>query len=420
MLTLQIALRNVFRHRTRSLITIAAIAFGASAIIFVGGFFEDILYKMQESYIRAHTGHLQVSRRGFAEHGGAKPFEYLIDRPDEFIPLISAVEGVAYVTKRLQFAALLSTGDNTIACFGQGIEPEHERALGLGERLGGREKNRVLAGSVIEAGEPLQAGEPYTAILGKGLAAGIGAKPGDALILVANTIAGSINAVDIAVKGVFFTSSKTFDDYALRLPLATAQQLLQSEAVQTLVVMLDRTGDTPQVRRALEGLIRERGLDLEIASWEELSDFYVKSRKFFHQLFFILKLVVAIIVILSIYNTMNMAVLERTKEIGTMMALGTSPRGVIRLFLCEGAALGVIGGLAGLAAGSALTALISRIGIPMPPPPGATIIWTSEPIVVFSVLRFAFGLSFVTSLISSWYPARCASRLEIAQALRHT
>ena len=159
---------------------------------------------------------------------------------------------------------------------------------------------------------------------------------------------------------------------------------------------------------------------MEVASWEELSDFYVKSRKFFHQLFLILKLVVAIIVILSIYNTMTMAVLERTKEIGTMMALGTSPRGVIRLFLYEGAALGIIGGLAGIAAGSALTLLIAQAGIPMPPPPGSTMTWTSEPMVVAAVLRFALGLSFVTALISSWYPAYRASRLEIAQALRHT
>ena len=60
MMTWQIALRNVFRHTARSLITISAIAFGCTAIIFVGGFFEDLFYKMRESYIKGHTGHLQV------------------------------------------------------------------------------------------------------------------------------------------------------------------------------------------------------------------------------------------------------------------------------------------------------------------------------------------------------------------------
>ena len=419
MMTFQIALRNVFRHRTRSLITMAAIAFGCTAIIFVGGFFEDILYKMQESYIKAHTGHLQIYTRGFFEQGSAKPFKYLITNPNELTPLISQIDGVAYVTTRLQFAALLSTGDNTIACVAQGIEPAHEHTVPVGTRLRGH-KDRVLAGSVMEAGQPLAPNEPYSAILGKGLASGIGAKPGDGLILVAHTIGGSINALDVTVKGIFFTSSKEFDDYALRLPLSTAQQLLQTESVQTLVVVLHDTRETPRVKAALVQLFRERHLDLDVKSWDELSDFYVKSRTFFHQMFAILKLVVALIVILSIYNTMNMAVLERTKEIGTMMAMGTKPRGVVQLFLYEGAALGFLGGIIGVAGGGLITLLVSRIGIPMPPPPGATMVWTSEPRVVPSVLLYAFGLSLVTALISSWYPAYRASRLEIAEALRHT
>ena len=85
-MTFQIALRNVFRHRTRTLITLSAIAFGCVSLIFTGGFFEDIFYKMQESYIRAHTGHLQVNRKGFSEHGNARPFDYLIDKPEALIP----------------------------------------------------------------------------------------------------------------------------------------------------------------------------------------------------------------------------------------------------------------------------------------------------------------------------------------------
>lgn len=418
MITAQIALRNVFRHKTRSLITVSAIAFGCTAVIFVGGFFEDILYKMRESYIKAHTGHLQIYKQGFFEKGSGKPFDYLIDHPEQLIPLISSIDGVSAVTQRLQFAGLISTGETTLSCFGQGVEPEREPAIRLTGHPETRKDLASLSGAVIEDGEPLDRRDPYGIIVGKGLAAGMDVAVGTNLVLLTHTVGGSINALDVTMKGSFFTSSKAFDDYAVRLPLSTAQQLLQTTAVQSLVVMLKKTEDTSRAKHAIERVVADQHLDLELKTWDELSDFYVKTKAFLERLFMILKLVVAIIVILSIYNTMNMAVLERTSEIGTIMALGTKRSGVLRLFLYEGAALGILGGGLGLLVGSSLTLLVKHIGIPMPPPPGATLSWLSEPIVVPSVLAFAFFLSVVTALISSCCPAYKASRLEIAEALR--
>lgn len=419
MMTLNLAIRNIFRHRTRSLITISAIAFGATAVIFVGGFFEDILYKMQESYIKAHTGHLQIYRRGFFEKGNVQPFDFLIEEPEPLVSLISSVPGIRSVARRIQTAGLLSTGDNTVSCFAQGVEPRLEPATKLADVGAAGRDDALVGGSVIELGDSLTDAEPYQVVLGRGLAADIGAKRGDGLILVAHTVGGSINALDVTVRGVFFTSSKPFDDYALRLPLSTAQQLLQTEAAQALVVLLKRTDDTDQIRDQLVRLFAQRQLDLDIKTWYELNDEYAKAKAFLWRMFLILKLVVAIIVILSIYNTMNMAVLERITEIGTIMALGTTRRGVWRLFLYEGAALGLIGGAIGLLIGAGFTLMIQRIGIPMPPPPGATMSWHSTPVIVPSSMWFSFGLSIVTALISSFHPAYKASRLGIADALRH-
>jgi putative ABC transport system permease protein len=139
----------------------------------------------------------------------------------------------------------------------------------------------------------------------------------------------------------------------------------------------------------------------------------------FNRFFLILKIVIAIIVILSIFNTMNMAVLERVNEIGTIMALGTKKRGVLKLFLCEGIALGIIGGIIGVILGIIVTKFISSVGIVMPPAPGITFTWLSRPMIVPSAIVFAFVLSFITAVVSSLYPAYKASRLEIADALRH-
>lgn len=420
MITLKIALRNIFRHKTRTIITLSTIIFGCIALIFAGGFFEDIFHKMRESYIQAHTGHIQIFKKGFSQKGRIEPYSYLIDNPKEIISLIQEIDGVKFVTSRLQFSGLISTGENTISFIGIGSEPKYELTSKSDSRdLRKATKNLTLSGVVISEGEALNENDAYAVTLGKGLAESLGAKSGDVLILLTHTVNGSVNALDVGVKGVFYTSSKAYDDHFLRLPLLTAQKLLAAESIQSLIVMLKDTEDTQRVKQGLIRSFKEKNLDLELKSWDELSDFYTQTVKLFNRLFFILKLVIIIIVILSIFNTMNMAVLERIDEIGTIMALGTKARGVLTLFMCEGLGLGAIGGTLGVIFGAITTFIISRIGIPMPAPPGATMSWLSEPKIVPPMLLFSFVLSVFTALISSLYPAYRASQLEIAEALRH-
>jgi putative ABC transport system permease protein len=420
MIAFKIAIRNIFRHKTRTIITLSTIVFGCVALIAAGGFFEDIFYKMRESYIKAHTGHIQIYQEGYLEKGRIEPYAYLIENPDEIMSLVRKVRGVRFVTPRLQFSGLISTGENTISFLGMGIDPEHEKTTqASGGDLRKSTENLTFGGVIVTSGQPITPGDTYSVMLGKGLAAAVGARAGDSLVLLTNTVNGSVNALDVNVKGMFYTSSQAYDDHFLRLPLATAQKLLATHAVQSLVVMLDKTEDTARVKKELTQVFNAHGQHVELRSWKEISEYYAQTVKLFNRFFLIIKIVIVIIVILSIFNTMNMAVFERISEIGTIMALGTKRRGVLNLFMYEGIALGVAGGAIGIIVGIIVTSIVSCIGIVMPPPPGATMFWLSEPKVVPSMLVLAFVISIVTSVISSLYPAYRASRLEIADALRH-
>jgi len=402
---LRLAFRNIFRNRLRSLITLAAIAFGCISLTIAGGFIEDTFDQMRESYIRSFLGHMQISKVGYYEKGAARPFDYMIDEPEKALGAIRSNPSVASATPRIEFSGLLSTGDTTISLIAQGVNPKWE--------------NEISTFVEIDAGENLSEGDAYSIVLGKGLAEALAAKPGDPLILVANTRSGAINALDVEAKGVFHTSSKAFDDRSIRIPIDTAQKLLQTKDIQTIAVLLDDTGKTDLVKGELETAFAHNGLDLEIKPWYEMADFYTKTVDLYRRQFFVLKLIIGIVVVLSVFNTMNMSILERVGEIGTLMALGTKRMGVISLFLLEGLILGVIGGIIGLVGGYLLASLISWVGIPMPPPPGATIYWTAKIKIVPSVLAFNFGLAVIASVVSSCYPALKASRLEIADALRH-
>ena len=405
-LYLKLAIRNVFRNRRRTLITLAAMGFGATSIILFGGFVNFIYLGVRESTIRSQVGHIQLYRKGFSEKGAIAPFDYMIGNYAEIRTLVSKIEHVQDVMPRLGFSGLISTGETTTSFVGSGVNPESEAALS--------------SFTVIVDGKELSSRDPRGVLLGVGLARGLGVKPGDDLTLLTTTKGGAINALAVKVRGLWESGEKAYDDRFMKASIPEVQRLLDNEGeVQSIVILLDKTEHTALVRDRIAGLIKERGLDLEMKTWVDLALRYHQVRELFGRIFNTLTLIVSIIVVLGIANTMMMAIFERTREIGTIMALGTRRRGVISMFVLEGFTLGIIGGAVGIILGIVLAKVISYYGIPMPPPPGSTRGFVAQILIVPEVLAQAFRLSIITALLSSLYPAWRASRLNVVEALRH-
>ncbi|WP_265288097.1 ABC transporter permease [Verminephrobacter eiseniae] len=163
-------------------------------------------------------------------------------------------------------------------------------------------------------------------------------------------------------------------------------------------------------------------MQLETRPWSSLAVFYDQVVNLFNGIFFFIKTIVSTIVVFMISNTMMMNVLERTREIGTLRAIGLTKREVSRLFLLEGVIIGFVGAVLSIVVGIALAELININGVPMPPSPGysrgylAFIRWTDD----WSLFWFSSVLAIVTAFAASILPARRASKLAIAQAFRHS
>ncbi|HPH14401.1 FtsX-like permease family protein [Zoogloea sp.] len=397
------ALRNIVRQRRRALFALVTIVGGVMAFLLAGGFIQWILQDMREATIRSQLGHVQIVRPGFFDKGLADPYAYLLSGADAVYDSFSKRPGVRVITPRLAFTGLASHDDATISFSGEGVDPDKEGDL-----------SRALQ---IVSGEPLSSTEPKGIILGEGLAANIGVKVGDVIVLLATTSKGTLNAVECRVRGIFATITKAYDDTFLRVPLSVAKTLSRANGATSWVVLLDNTDDTDAFVE--EARAKTSAKDFEFIPWHDLADFYNKTVQLFTRQVGVVKILIALIIVLSISNTLSMAVIERTGEIGTVMALGLRRTGVLRMFITEGAMLGIIGGLLGVTLGLIAASAISAVGIPMPAPPGMARGYIGQILITPGLIVEALTLAVFTTLVASILPAWKASRMNIVDALRH-
>ncbi len=399
---IRIAGRNLRRNRNRTAIAVLTVAGGLIAYILASGFIEWIFENMRESTIRSQLGHIQIVRKGYLEKGIADPYNYLLPSQSVELNSISQNKNVVSVAQRLAFSGLASLGETTVNFIGEGIDPEREA---------------VISDQIhISNGHNLDNSNERSVILGEGLAKNLGAHPGDQIVLLVTTASGTPNAIELTVAGIFFTSAKEFDDAALRLPIKLAQKLMRTNGATSWVILLNNTNQTTHEVGNLRDTLSP--INFDVVPWIDLADFYKKTVVLFGTQVSLMKAIIGLIIVLTITNTQTMSVLERTSEIGTMMAVGSRRSLIIRMFLLEGLLIGAMGGMAGIALGYGLAEILSFVGIPMPPPPGMETGFTAEILVTGGLSIDAFELAVMTTLIASILPAWKASRLNVVDALR--
>lgn len=407
--TFKLAFRNIFRNFRRTLITFLAIVTGLTGIIVFGGFVEFSYFGLRETTIRTQLGHIQLYKRGYNEKGIADPGKYLIGNPGEVLDRLSRMPEVVMATGRLTFSGLVSKGDKTLTCQGIGIAVEKEEEMSAFE--------------TIVDGAPLDPSSPSATdggVVGIELMKALGAKVGDYLTILTTTTDGMINAVEFRVAGVAQTGSQEYDSVFVKLPLKLVQNLLQTDSVERILVLLDDTGKVEKAVPRIEDIIRNNGFDLEFRLWSDLAVFYRKVVSLYDGIFSVIKVIISAIVLFSIANTMSMSVFERVREIGTLRAIGTTRAGIMRLFITEGLLIGAFGGLLGIAVGVAAAYLINAGGgIAIPPPPGMTRGYQAMILIVPKVLAYSLVSTVAVSALSAIYPAYKASRMKVVEALSH-
>jgi putative ABC transport system permease protein len=399
---IRLALRNIFRQKTRTAMTLAAIVFGIAGLILSGGFVRDIFFQLGEMLIHSQSGHLQIMRIGYYGAGSRSPEKYTIENVNTLYPLIHGIAEIDGVMARVNFSGLLNNGRSDWAIVGEGIEPDKESKMGSHLR--------------ILAGRHLTGKDQDGMMIGQGVAQALKLAPGDRVTVMLNTREGSLNTLDFEVIGVFQSFSKDFDARAVRIPLKQAHELLLNTGVNSLVISLKHTADTDRIATTLKS--RLATLPVELKTWKEINDFYEKTVALYDRQFGVLQFIILFMVLLSVSNSVNMSIFERLGEFGTMRALGNRTSRVFRLILTESAMLGIVGSTLGIAFGIALALAISAIGIPMPPPPNSNLGYTAYIRIVPVVVITAFLVGVIATTLAALLPAARVTQTPVVNALR--
>ena len=407
--TFKLALRGLLRNRRRSLVTLLAIAFGFSAIALFAGYTHNVYDGLSRQSIHDEMiGHLTVSKRGMRTEGKLDPERYMLTQAevDAISRLLRAEPHVELVAPRLALSGLLSNGRASTIFIAEGVEPV---AMDRLQQNGPNPKMK----------KQLDTERPEVVELSEGLAAMLHLSTGGQGAMLVNTLSGQANALDVSVGHTFNTGNARSNDKFAFLTLGLARTLLDAEGrADRLTILLDDVDLTGALRSQLQAKLNAAGFDVEIQTWQELSDFYNQVHGMFDMIFGFIASIVLTVVVMSVANSMGMTVIERTREIGTLRAIGLKRSGVVRLFTTESMLLTLIGCLLGL-----FLTLVVRWGINLANisyiPPNSV---APVPLLVdmdITRITFTFILMSVVGTLAAYMPARRAARKDIIDALGH-
>lgn len=410
---ISLALRNLLRNARRSITTIAAVALGYAATNIFAGFAGYMFASIQEAHIYEQiNGHIQIWKKGARDYGGSDPAAYLISA-DEF----ENIKTIAAEDERIDLAAgmLEVTGnldyDGNLGYFvGQAMVPSER------ETIFSRSTALKSADGPNQTGTAVTDNNPFGISVAPGMAENLKLELGASVILMAPTIHGQMNAMDAEIVQIKDVAAEALNNYYTFMPIELGQTLYDTDGVSSVRVLLKNDDDTDAVVASIQSVLPES--EWEVIPWYKVSRLYLKTKRMFDIIFGLVFVIISAIVIMAVLNTIGMAVVERTREIGTLRAIGLKRPGVVRLFGIESAFLGIIGALTGLLVTVGFSLLIATIKPTWAPPVTAReIVWEIHILPEYLLLTFVLLVIFTS--LAAIAPATRAAKQSIVNSLGH-
>ncbi len=405
---IKIALRNLFRQKRRSMLTIGIVAFGVLAVMLftaTAGSFKNIMVgQITDSML----GHIQIHSKGYVESLDNLPLDKTIKsnqikKIKEILDSTPAVESYSF---RILLGGMLSNYKDSTSIKLSAIIPENER------KVVPLLEDRLVKGTFLKKGEIL---------LPDLITKGFNSKIGDDIALVVTNADGSVNGQSFKISGIMESIVGPTGKYGyIHFDDAVTMLRMESAEISEVAIRLKNFNDLERVftglKKKLKDIKNKKGKPVfEIHTWKKLSPFYSIARMIDLMSLFI-KIILIGIVLVSVMNVMIMAVYERIKEIGALSAMGTLPSKIRLIFLFEGFFLGIYGSIIGSIISLITIVIINMSNISVSFGRGSDILLKPE--VSLSQFGTTMLIVVIVSMLAVLEPAIRASKMEPIEALR--
>ncbi len=416
---LRLALRNSLRNRRRTLLTALAISLSFALLIVFLGIGDGVHEKMADIGVSMGLGDVVVHHQGYSDD---PTLDRLIVDPARNRAAMLRVPGVTQVAPRLRTDALITAGATSIGVALSGVDPAIEPSVSKIDTPASMIAGHALA----PPAHPRALSELPPVVVGKELAHTLGVQVGDRVTLTLRPAGGGdTHSGAYEVRGVFATGVHEIDAFWVEIPLADAQRLAGAgNGVTMLAAFLDNVAQTQAATGRIQHALA--GEPLEVLSWMQAAPDLYAIIAVDEGGLYVMMAIVFIVVAAGILNTLLMSVMERTREFGVLLALGTTPRRIVGIVLGEAFVLGVVATLAGLALGLAGNHHFATTGVDLQSMMGSNvetsgILLPKHFYAHLYAAKVAWSSAVILGLvmIGAAYPALRAARLEPVEAIRH-
>ena len=396
------ALRNIFRNKKRTVLTIISILFAAMIVGLAQGWVNGLMDAMESNYIKYQTGHIRITTKEYIKRERFIPVDEIIYNSGRVIEDVKKIDGVKSVEERIRFGMLLGKGEKT------------EESVGMGLDL--LNSDLDLSSKLTDENEKIESQGLY---LGYKLAEKLGVKKGEELLIATKTSEGGLNGIKLEVKGLLKFGMKTFDSKFFFMDLGSAKELLKIyDGTTEIFVFLKNIENLHEINNKIS--IK---LDDDLVSEDyitQMGDMYgmFQMAKI---IYYFIESMIMFLGSFVVINTMMMSIYERMREIGTLKAIGMTDKQLFWNFTCEGAILGAIGGAIGAICGYMIIVYFSISGINME----AFMASIEAPVeyIVYphvSIIQpfIAIFIAIIIPALASMIPARNMKKYMPADALR--
>jgi ABC-type lipoprotein release transport system permease subunit len=404
-INLQMAWRNIWRNKLRSSVVIVAITVGLFGGLAASGIMKGMVRDMIDNALENTVSHIQIHDQRFIENNEVI---FLMKNTSELINKIKTLPETAAVCQRTKSYGMASTASKALGVMINGIVPEKEKQV-----------TKIYTKLTDSLSKYFSSGKKNRILISQNLAKKLNAKLKSKIVLTFQDYNGNLTGASFKVEGIFKTQNAMFDEQNVFVRKKDLDRILDMPANSSheIAVLLNDYKKTPEVTEKIKNFT-----EYYVEGWNKIDPYLELTTSLTGFTLLIFMTIILLALGFAIVNTMLMVILERTKELGMIMAIGMNKRKVFIMIMQETSMLTLTGGVLGIIVSILFISYFGKVGIDISSVAQgfAALGYGSVMYPYLSITDYlqVIGMVLLTGIISSIFPTIRAIKMKPAEAVR--